>query len=275
VTRGDGDSPVPAEESGTRIARVYDALLGGKDNYEIDREVRDQLTAVAPEFSALAWDNRRFLMRVARFLAGEAGIRQFLDFGACLPIGENMHEVVQRSGTDTSVVYVGMDPLVLAHGRALLMDNDQTHIVDIDWRTPEDVIHSPLVRKYIDFEQPLAICQVGTLSHVGDEYDPWSIMRELIDACAPNSYVAFAHLLDPGPGHELAELAARLQEVYLSSAMASGWFRTIDRINDMLPGLELVEPGMVPVADWWPDGPRLEPMNPVEHLLVGAVGRKP
>jgi SAM-dependent methyltransferase len=275
VTRDEKSPPVPGAESGAHIARVYNALLGGKDNYEVDREIRDQLTAVAPGFSALVWDIHQFLIRASRFLAGEAGINQFLDFGASLPIAESMHEVVQRFGRDVSVVYVGMDPLILAHGRALLADNDNTHIVDIDWRTPHDVIGDQTVRKYIDFEQPVAICQVGTLMHVADEYDPWRIMRELIDACAPNSYFAFAHLLDPGPGHELADLAACLQEVYLASAMASGWFRTIDRINDMLSGLELVEPGMVPLAEWWPDGPRLQPLNPVQRLLVGAVGWKP
>ncbi|TCO60837.1 S-adenosyl methyltransferase [Actinocrispum wychmicini] len=263
------------DDSGTHIARVYNALLGGKDNYESDRAIADEFTAVAPEFTALAWDNRQFLMRASRFLAGEAGISQFLDFGACLPVGDSTHEVVQRLNRNASVVYIGMDPLVLAHGRALLADNDMTHIVDVNWLAPQNVLNDAAVCKYIDFEQPVAFCHVGTLMHVPDEYDPWDIMRELIDASAPGSYFAFAHLLDPGPGHELAELAARVQDVYLNSPMASGWFRPIDRITEMLPGLDLVEPGVVPLADWWPDGPRLKPVAPVQRLLVGAVGRKP
>src|SRR6185295_1579101 len=112
-----GDDPV--DEAGTHIARVYNALLGGKDNYAGDREVVEQFTTAAPEFASLAHDNRQFLMRTTRFLAGEAGINQFLDFGACLPVGENMHEIVQRLNGDASVIYIGMDPLVLAHGRAL------------------------------------------------------------------------------------------------------------------------------------------------------------
>jgi hypothetical protein len=275
MRKGENSSGDPVDEPGTHIARVYNALLGGKDNYEEDRAVGERLTAVAPEFTALAWDNRQFLMRASRFLAGEVGISQFVDFGACLPVGENTHEVVQRLNREASVIYVGMDPLVLAHGRALLADNDQTHIVDIDWRTPQNVLNDAMVRKYIDFDQPVAFCHVGTMMHVGDEYDPWGIMRTFIEACAPDSYFAFAHLLDPGPDHELADLTARVQEIYLASPMASGWFRTVDRINDMLPGLELVEPGLVPLADWWPDGPRLRPAAPIQTLLVGAVARKP
>jgi SAM-dependent methyltransferase len=269
------ERPARPDESGAHIARVYNALLGGKDNYEADREIRSQLIAAAPEFEALAWDNRHFLMRTARFFAGQAGIRQYVDFGACLPIGENLHEVVQRYSDDTSVVYVGMDPLVLAHGRALLEDNDRTHIMDIDWRVPGAVTGDREVRKCIDFSQPVAICHVGTLMHVADDHDPWAIMRELVDRVAPGSYFAFAHLLDPGPDHELTDLATRLQEVYLSGPMASGWFRTRTRIEAMLSGLDLVEPGIVPLADWWPDGPRLRPVNPVQSLLVGAVARKP
>ncbi|MEV4318195.1 SAM-dependent methyltransferase [Actinocrispum sp. NPDC049592] len=268
------DEPSARDDSGTQIARVYNALLGGKDNYEADREVRDQFTAIAPEFAALARDNEQFLLRATRFLAGEAGIDQFLDFGPCLPVDESMHEVVQRLNSEASVLYVGIDPLVLAHGRMLLAGNEQTHITELDWTT-EDVVSDPTVRKHIDFQRPVAICHVGTLMHVGDEYDPCGILRRLIDACAPGSYVAFAHLLDPGEGHELAGLAARVQEIYLSSGMASGWFRTIDRINTMLAGLDPVDPGLVPLADWWPDGPRLRPLSPIQHLLVGAVARKP
>ncbi|MBP2326031.1 SAM-dependent methyltransferase [Kibdelosporangium banguiense] len=276
--RGDGpfaEGGAGMDESGTTLARVYDALLGGKENYETDREVRDQLTAVAPEYSKVAWDNRHFLLRAARFLAGAAGIGQFLEFGACFPVGDSVHDVVQRANRDATVVYVGMDPLVLAHGRALLEDNDHTHIVDIDWRDARNVTGNAEVRKYIDFEQPMAISHVSTLCHVPDECDPWAIMRELVDVAAPGSYVVFAHLLDPGPEHELAELAARAQEVYLTSPIGSGWFRTMDQIMAMLEGLELTEPGMVPIAEWWPDGPPSAPLAPMQRLLVGAVARKP
>ncbi len=257
------------------IARVYDALLGGKDNYEADREARDQLAAQAPEISAVAMDNRLFMMRAARFLAGAAGISQFMDFGPCLPIGENMHEVVQRLNREANVVYVGIDPLVIAHGLALLADNEQTHMVEVDWRRPENVLEDATLAKYIDFDQPMAIFQVATLNHIADEYDPEWIMRVLVDALAPGSYVVFAHMLDPGEGHELADLAARVQTAGLTSTVGTGWFRTAERLADMTPGLEYVEPGLVPVAEWWPDGPRVQPLAPLQRLLVGGVARKP
>jgi SAM-dependent methyltransferase len=257
------------------IARVYDTLLGGKDNYEADREVRDQLAAQAPEISSVAMDNRLFMMRAARFLAGAAGISQFMDFGPCLPIGENMHEVVQRLNREANVVYVGIDPLVIAHGRALLSDNDRTHTVDIDWRRPENVLQDATLAKYIDFDQPMAIFHVATLNQLADEYNPARIMSVLIDALPPGSYVVFAHMLDPGGGHELADLAARVQAASLASTIGTGWFRTAERLAEMTQGLEFVEPGMVPVADWWPDGPRVQPLAPLQRLLVGGVARKP
>jgi SAM-dependent methyltransferase len=257
------------------IARVYDALLGGKDNYEADREARDRLAAAAPEITAVAMDNRLFMMRAARFLAGAAGISQFVDFGPCLPIGENLHEVVQRLNPEANVVYVGIDPLVIAHGRALLSDNDRTHMLDVDWRQPENLLGDVTVRKYIDFDQPTAIFQVATLNYVADEYDPAGIMNALINALAPGSYVVFAHLLDPGDGHEFHDVAAHVQTASLTSTMGAGWFRTAERIAEMTPGVEFVEPGMVPVADWWPDGPRMQPLAPLQQLLVGGVARKP
>jgi SAM-dependent methyltransferase len=257
------------------IARVYDALLGGKDNYEADREARDQLAAEAPEISAVAMDNRLFMMRAARFLAGAAGISQFVDFGPCLPIGENLHEVVQRLNREANVVYVGIDPLVIAHGRALLTDNDRTHMLEINWLQPENVLGDATLHKYIDFGEPTAIFQVAVLNHVADEYDPAGIMNVLIDALAPGSYVVFAHMLDPGAGHELADLAARVQTAGLTSTVGTGWFRTAERLAEMTAGLEFVEPGLVPVAEWWPDGPRVQPLAPLQRLLVGGVARKP
>ncbi|MET0237993.1 MAG: SAM-dependent methyltransferase [Kibdelosporangium sp.] len=257
------------------MARVYDALLGGKDNYEADREVRDQLAAQAPEITAVAMDNRLFMMRAARFLAGPAGITQFVDFGPCLPIGENLHEVVQRFNREANVVYVGIDPLVIAHGRALLSDNDRTHMVEVDWLRPQNVLDDVSLHKYVDFSQPAAIFQVATLNQIADEDDPAGIMAVLIDALAPGSYVVFAHLLDPGEDHELAGLVARVQVASRSGTVGTGWFRTADRLAGMTAGLEFVEPGLVPVADWWPDGPRVQPSAPLQRLLVGGVARKP
>ena len=257
------------------IARCYDAALGGKDNYEVDREFIRQLQLVSPEIGQFTWDNRRFLIRVTRFLAGEAGITQFLDCGSGLPTAENTHQVAQRIQPDARVVYVDNDPVVLAHGRALLEENDQTHFSAADIFKPYEVINDKTVRVYLDFSKPIALFQHGTLHHYDGEPSPQSIMAEYVDALPSGSYVAISHFCDPGT-RELTELARKLEQVFVRSPLkTSGVFRTSAEIEGMFPGLELMEPGLIRCADWWPDGPRITPLEPVQHCIVGAVGRKP
>ena len=258
------------------IPRVFDALLDGKDNYEADRAVRDELLRLDPLLPAAAWDMRAFLARVVRYLAGEVGISQFLDCGPALPNGENTHEIALRLNPEASVVYVSSDPLVLAHGRALLADNDRTHITDVNITYPSRVFADPVVGKHLDFDQPVALLHVGALHHFPDRFDPWRVMAECVEHLAPGSYVGLSHALDPGPDHELAGVTARIHELYSTSVAGGGaWFRTFDRIAAMLPGLDLLEPGMVSMADWWPDGPRSAPLGAMQRLFIGAVGRKP
>jgi hypothetical protein len=258
------------------ITRVYDAMLGGKDNFQADRDVRDRLLALDPNFGRASWDNRAFTMRVARFLAGEIGVGQYLELGTSLPLPttEQPHEAVLRRNNEASVVYASNDPAVLAHGRVLLADNDQTHMAEADFRRPRQVLEDETVTKYIDFDLPVALFLVGIVNHVPDRRDPAGIVAAYIDALPSGSYVALSHLLDPGPDHELADLAAGIREVY-SDAGFPGWFRTQEQIKAMLAGLDILEPGLVTLADWWPDGPRLRPLSPMQRLIVGAVGRKP
>lgn len=255
------------------IARVYDAALDGKDNYEVDREVVQRLARVAPEIRQFTWDHRNFLIRVTRFIARRTGITQFLDCGSGLPTAENTHQVAQRIQPDARVVYVDNDPVVLAHGRALLVDNDQTHFSAADIFKPGQVLDDEIVRRYLDFSQPLALFQLGTLHHYDGERSPASIMQEYIDALPSGSYVALSHFLDPE--NEYTEVAKKLEEVFVHSPLASGWFRARVEILDMLPGLELIEPGLTRCVDWWPGGPRTKPLEPAQHCIVGAVGRKP
>jgi hypothetical protein len=262
------------DTSHPNVSRVYDALLGGKDNFQSDREVRDRLLALDPQMGRASWDLREFLIRVTRFLAGEAGISQFLDCSVSLPSKENVHQVALRLNRESSVVYVSRDPVVLAHGRALLADNDRTHMAEADYRRPRQVIEHPTVAKYIDFEQPVALYHAGTMRYVPDEQDPVGIMTGYIEALPSGSYVALAHLLDPGPEHELYELAVKTRQVGQDYGLGS-FSRSRDQIMAMLGGLELLEPGLVPLADWWPDGPRLQPLAPTQRLALGAVGRKP
>jgi SAM-dependent methyltransferase len=213
---------------------------------------------------------------VTRFLAGAAGITQFLDCGSGLPTAENTHQVAQRIQPDARVVYVDNDPTVLAHGRALLEENDQTHFSAADIFEPRQVINDEVVRAYLDFSEPLALFQLGTLHHYDGERSPQSIMAEYIEALPSGSYVAISHFCDPETTSELSELARKMEQVFLHSPLgSSGTFRTRAEIEGMFPGLELVEPGLIRCADWWPDGPLIEPLDPIQDCVVGAVGRKP
>jgi hypothetical protein len=265
--------PAYIDVSKASVARVYDAFLNGKDNYEIDREVLRRVQEVAPEATRLGWDNREFLIRASRFIAAQTGITQFLDCGSGLPTAENTHQIVQRIRPDSRVVYVDNDPVVLAHGRALLAENEQTHLIGADIFEPAAVLDNEVVRQQLDFSEPIALYQCGTMHHyTGDRYA--EIMRAYIEALPSGSYVVLSHFLDPQtPEH--SPLARRMEHVFVHSPMGSGAFRTQDEIMTMLDGLELVEPGLVRCADWWPDGPRVKPMYPVQYCIAGAVGRKP
>lgn len=267
--------PTYIDPTKASIARVYDAFLNGKDNYEIDREVLRRVQQVAPEAVLLGLDNRDFLIRVSRFVASQTGITQFLDCGSGLPTAENTHQVVQRIQPDARVVYVDNDPVVLAHGRALLEDNEQTHFSAADIFQPDQILNDQVVRRYLDFSEPIALFQLGTLHHYDGLRSPQSIMAEYIDALPSGSYVAISHFFDPETTPELSELARKMEHIFLHSPMGSGWFRTRAEIEGMFGGLELIDPGLVRCADWWPDGPQLKPLAPVQHCIVGAVGRKP
>ena len=271
----DDAAPVHIDTNKACIARVYDAALGGKDNYEIDREVIRQVKQVAPEIGKMAWDGRNFLIRVTRFIASQTGVTQFIDCGSGLPTVENTHQVAQRIQPEARVVYVDNDPTVIAHGRALLLDNDLTHFSAADIFKPHEVLGDEVVRKYLDFSEPIALFQLSTLHHYDGERSPQSIMAEYVDALPSGSYVALCHFFDPEDSGELSELARRIEKIFLHSPMGSGWFRTRTEIEGMLPGLELVAPGLVQCVDWWPDGPRIQPLDPVQNCVVGAVGRKP
>jgi hypothetical protein len=256
------------------IARAYDAALNGKDNYEVDRELIRRILEAAPEAKQIAWDNRMFLIRAVRFLAYQAGITQFLDCGSGLPTAENTHQIAQRIHPDARVVYVDNDPSVLAYGRALLEENHQTHLVDADIFEPAQVIDSATVRKCLDFSEPIALLQNATLHHYGGPRDPADIMREYIGALPSGSYVGISHFLDPETS-EHSQLARRIEQIFLHSPLGCGWFRTRAEIESMFPGLEMVEPGLALCAEWWPDGPQLTPLQPVQRCIAGGVGRKP
>jgi S-adenosyl methyltransferase len=275
---GDEAAPIPSaaiDTSVASVARVYDCFLGGKDNYAVDREVYEQVVRNAPQAVEIGRINRRWLIRAVRFLAGTAGIDQFLDLGAGLPSAENTHQAARRMNPDTRVVYVDNDPVVAVHGRALLEEDERTHLVMRDLTEPDEVLDDPVVTKYIDFDRPLALMQCATIHHVPDSKRPAEIMRRYIDRLPSGSYLVLSHFHDPQDGGEGTQLARFIEGVFNNSSMGSGFFRTRDQILSFFGDLELVEPGLVRLCDWWPDGPPIGPRNIVDDVLLGAVARKP
>lgn len=268
------DGPVRVDRDKASIARVYNATLGGKDNYAVDREVFERMRAVVPEVAQLALDHRAFLIRVTRFIATETGVEQYLDCGSGLPTAENTHEVAQRLAPASKIVYVDNDPSVIAYSRALLEENEQTLFVADDIFTPSAVVDDPSVRAFLEFDAPIALFLLGVLHHYDGTPTPAEIVAEYVDALPSGSYVALTHFLDP-EDHD-SVVARRIENVMVNSPMGTGLFRTRAQIEAMIPpALEIVDPGLVLLSDWWPDGPRLRDLAPAQRCALGMVARKP
>jgi S-adenosyl methyltransferase len=250
------------------VARVYDYLLGGKDNFAVDRELAGVILRGEPEVRELAWANRRFLGRAVEFLAG-AGIRQFLDLGTGLPSQNNVHEVAQRVCPDAQVVYVDNDPVVLNHAEALLASDDSTVVIQEDMRAPERILAHPDVQRMLDFSQPVAVMFVSVLHFVTDEQDPWGIVSTMTDHLVPGSYLTLSHGNLDGPP---ADVIADIQERY-KNASAPLAYRNRAAITRFFDGFELVDPGVVHLTEWRSD--QLERARPCGEWGLAGVGRKP
>ncbi len=270
----DEDEPPTIDTSRPSVARVYDALVGGKDNYEVDRAVLREVLEVAPEAQITAKEHREWLSRVVRLLTERFGIDQFLDCGSGLPTAENTHEIAQRSNPEANVVYVDNDPVVEAHGRALLEDNDRTHFVAEDLTKVHELLTGPTVTKYLDLSRPLGLIHCATLHHIDDLDEAREVMSAYVDALPSGSYVAITHQHDASDGSQQSRIARDLQEKF-RGAVGSSRHRTREEIRSLLDGLELVEPGLSFLHDWWPDGPRLTPVPDVNYTVLGALARKP
>jgi SAM-dependent methyltransferase len=270
----DAGQPPEIDTSKASIARVYDAFLGGKDNFASDRVVYDAIIEIAPEGEEVAKAIRRWLIRTISYLSAYVGIDQYLDLGAGLPTVENTHQTAQRFNPHAVVVYVDNDPAVNAYGRALLEENDRTHFVTADLTKPADLLANPTVTRALEFDRPMALIQCATIHHVDDEADPAGIMRHYIDALPSGSYIALTHWWDPADGREGAALAHELEHRWRTSSMGTGRYRTREEILSFFDGLELLEPGLVELDQWWPAGPPVRELSLVEHLILGGVGRK-
>lgn len=256
------------------VARVYDATLGGKDNFAVDRAVYEDFLRAAPDMRNMARNNRRWLARVVGYLADVVGTDQFLDMGSGLPTVQNTHQVAQQWNSEALVVYIDNDPAVNAYGRALLVENPRTTFGTADLRRPREVLASPAVRSTLNLDRPLVLMQVATLLHVDDENDPWASMREWVTLLPHGSYVAITHTYNPNDGSPLAEQATALERAFHGSDMDSGRFRAQADIHRFFDGLQLLDPGLVPVNEWYPSGPAVGEPG-VEQLLLGGVGYKP
>jgi hypothetical protein len=280
--RHDDDAkPSPGIDPTTpSIARVYDYALGGKDNYEADREILKRVLAIDPHLLTLAREHRAWSRRVIKWLAGHraesggAGIDQFLDCGSGLPTMDNTHEVAQQANPDAKVVYVDNDPAVIVHGRALLEANDNTCFLDADLTRPAELLGDPRVAAFIDLDRPAGLIQCATIHHIDKLADQQAVMTGYIDRLAPGSYIALTHVHDPADGSEVSRLAQATEAAYRSTNATTHW-RPRTEIETLFNGLEMVEPGLVPLHQWWPAGPLLQELPPAYHIVLGGVGRKP
>jgi SAM-dependent methyltransferase len=249
-------------------ARVYDYWLGGKDNFAADREAAERVLAVTPGLRQRVQANRAFLARAVRYLATEAGIRQFLDIGTGIPSGNNTHEVAQEAAPEARVVYVDNDPIVLVHARALLVSAPEgaTQYVEGDLRESGPILEA--AARTIDFDRPVALLLIGILHLIQDSERPYEIVSDLVAALAPGSYLAISHpARDILPGQEEA------QRRYNERVSTPQTLRTEPEVARFFDGLELVPPGVVYVHAWRPD-----PGDPVPEGGVsayGGVARKP
>lgn len=255
-------------------ARIYDYLLGGKDNFPADRDVAEQLLAIAPVARDVVEDNRAFLRRAVRFLTSEAGIRQFIDLGSGLPTQGNVHEVAQADAADARVVYVDNDPMVLSHGRALLADNRNTTVVTADLRDPAGILANPEVREHLDFDRPIAVVIVGMIMQISEDEEPDEIIAALMEPLASGSHLFLTAWPDTGDPAQHGLSRACLE------TLGNGWIRPIDRLQRHFQGLPMVAPGLEFVSRWYPGEPdRKVPdfadFEPYERTQMAGIAVKP
>lgn len=262
-----GDDPA-FDTSVAHIARVYDYWLGGKDNFAADRAAAEQAMAAYPDIAHSARANRAFLRRVVTYLAGQAGIRQFLDIGTGIPSANNTHEVAQSVAPDCRIVYVDNDPVVLAHARALLTSSPDgaTDYINADLRHTDQILAH--AAGLLDFSQPVAVMLMAILQHIDNDDDPYGIVAKLVAALPPGSYLALSHPAKDIEAAKLGDLASRLNQMMAERTT----LRSQSEVAGFFTGLELVDPGVTNVPHWRPETDA-EANSPA--ALWGGVARKP
>ena len=262
-----GESP-PFDTSVAHVARVYNFWLGGKDNFAADRAAGEQAIKAFPEIPLSARSNRAFLSRAVRFLAGEAGIGQFLDVGTGIPSANNTHEVAQAVAPSSRVVYVDNDPIVLTHARALLASGPAgaTDYIDADLRDPEQILAQ--AGRLLDFARPVALLLMAVLQHLDEADAPYQIVQTLAGALPPGSYLAISHPASDINAAAMAKLAATLNQMMAEKVT----FRDRAGVARFFDELDLVDPGLVQASKWRPVSDS-EAASPA--ALWAGVARKP
>jgi hypothetical protein len=268
---GQATEPPEIDTEVPNSARIWNYWLGGKDNFPVDRDAGDDYRAIYPEIVDVARASRRFLTRAVRYLAGQAQVRQFLDIGTGLPTADNTHEVAQRVAPDAKVVYVDNDPVVLAHARALLTTTTRqgdTAYIDADLRDPDTILGA--AARTLDFTQPVGLMLLGILGHIEDDEEARSIVKRLMDALPPGSYLTICD-----GTNDISEAGVEAQRRYNESGAVPYRLRSATQVTAFFEGLEVVEPGVVSCPRWRPDPNDRSRGLPAEMDQFAGVGRKP
>lgn len=255
------------------IARTYDAFLDGTNNFEIDRAVLGMALQVMPDIQLHAKTNRTFLKRVVQFMARQ-GVRQFIDIGSGLPTQQNVHEVAQAIDPQARVIYVDNDPNVPAQAHALLGNTKTVKFITADIRKPSEIVNDPAVRELLDFSQPIGVLLFAILHHINDDEDPDRIAAELRDALPVGSYFAISHAHNPGSADPKVDQQFAEVERIFNENLGTGRFRTRSEILGYFGDFTLLEPGLVWVPDWRPDGEDDHGKRAEFEIFAGGVARK-
>lgn len=254
MTKRSGQGPdwVPHDVDLDRpsVARIYDYLLGGYHNFEIDRKLVESLGAMAPEASQSALINRAYLRRAASFVSKQ-GIDQFLDLGSGIPTAGNLHEVVRRFHPDARVVYVDIEPVAIAHGKALLSDDPLAMAILGDARRPQEILNDPVTRELIDFSRPVGLFAIALMQYIQDDDEATRVLQTFKDRLVPGSYLVLGVWTYDDVPPEVYELYVETSRKTTTPARP----RDYDTVVHFFDGFELLEPGVVHAPLWRPEGP--------------------
>ncbi|MFI6587613.1 SAM-dependent methyltransferase [Embleya sp. NPDC050493] len=250
------------------VARMYDWLLGGTDNYLADRDACRKLLEIAPSTQALARINRAFLRRVVRHLAAECGIRQFIDHGSGLPTQDNVHEIAQSIDRASRVVYVDLDPIVLAHGRVVLQENEDTAVIRADMRHTDTIFAHPQVERLIRLDEPVAALFVSVLHCIPDKDDPAALIRRVAARLPSGSYMVICQLVSDD-----AAVRDAVTDFMAHTTPEWGRVRAPDEVRAYFDGMDIVDPGLVEVSLWRPDSQLAPRQRTKEWQEWGGVAR--